>query len=129
MIRSDVTLSIQNSAHPADLLRVENVSKHYQGIYALKGVHFSLRSGEVHALMGENGAGKSTLARIIAGSTVPDTADFFMEGRPVSQAKARAAGAKCPERPPGSIERSAAARTRRRRARARRPAGAPSGPP
>jgi ABC-type sugar transport system ATPase subunit len=52
-----------------DILQAEGITKHYGGVYALKGAHFSLRAGEVHALVGENGAGKSTLARILAGST------------------------------------------------------------
>jgi ribose transport system ATP-binding protein len=67
----------------SDLLRLEGVSKHYDNVYALKGASFSLRAGEIHALMGENGAGKSTLARIIAGATSPNTATVTMDGRPV----------------------------------------------
>ena len=43
------------------LLHAENVTKHYGGVCALRDAHFSLRRGEVHALIGENGAGKSTL--------------------------------------------------------------------
>jgi ABC-type sugar transport system ATPase subunit len=68
----------------ADLLRVENISKHYRGVLALKQASFRLRAGEVHALMGENGAGKSTLAKIIAGSVRPDSGELFLEGRPVT---------------------------------------------
>src|SRR5260370_359676 len=52
----------------AELLRVEQVSKHYDGILALKDASFAVAAGEAHALMGENGAGKSTLAKIIAGA-------------------------------------------------------------
>jgi ABC-type sugar transport system ATPase subunit len=65
-----------------DILRVENVHKHYGGVRALRGATFSLRRGEVHALIGENGAGKSTLARIVAGATIPDTAQIEIDGRP-----------------------------------------------
>src|SRR5260370_17339819 len=67
-----------------ELLRVEQVNKHYDGIRALKDAGFALAPGEVHALMGENGAGKSTLAKIIAGSVKPDSARIFLDGRPVS---------------------------------------------
>jgi ABC-type sugar transport system ATPase subunit len=65
-----------------DLLRAENISKHYAGIAALSSVTFALRAGEIHALMGENGAGKSTLAKIIAGSIVPDTGRILVDEQP-----------------------------------------------
>lgn len=68
----------------ADLLRVENVNKRYDGIHALKGAGFAVAPGEVHALMGENGAGKSTLAKIIAGSVRADSATIHLDGAPVS---------------------------------------------
>src|SRR5713226_4324917 len=68
----------------AELLRVEQVSKHYDGILALKDASFTVAAGEVHALMGENGAGKSTLAKIIAGSVKPDSGRIFLDGQPVS---------------------------------------------
>jgi ribose transport system ATP-binding protein len=66
-----------------DLLRVENVSKRYGGMHALRNAHFTLQAGEVHALMGENGAGKSTLAKIIVGAVRADRCDFLIAGRPV----------------------------------------------
>ena len=68
----------------AELLRVEQASKHYDGIHALKDASFAVAPGEAHALMGENGAGKSTLAKIIAGSVKADSGRIFLDGQPVS---------------------------------------------
>jgi ABC-type sugar transport system ATPase subunit len=66
------------------VLQAEGVTKHYGGVYALKGARLEVRAGEVHALMGENGAGKSTLARIIAGSTARDGGTISIDGTPVN---------------------------------------------
>jgi ABC-type sugar transport system ATPase subunit len=67
-----------------ELLQAEDIVKHYGGVYALKKATFSLRRGEVHALMGENGAGKSTLAKIIAGSVRPDHGRILLDGKPAA---------------------------------------------
>lgn len=66
------------------LLTLDNISKAYAGVPALRGVTLDVEAGEIHALMGENGAGKSTLIKILAGVVAPDNARILVEGRPVS---------------------------------------------
>ena len=67
----------------SELLRVENISKHFEGTQALNGVSVSVERGEVHALVGENGAGKSTLSKIIAGVVIPDSGEIYLDGSAV----------------------------------------------
>ncbi len=62
---------------------MRNINKSFGGIHALKDVSFDLKSGEIHALVGENGAGKSTLMRILAGACQKDTGEIRIQGRPV----------------------------------------------
>lgn len=56
----------------SSLLELKNISKTFPGVKALDGVHFDLKAGEIHALMGENGAGKSTFIKVITGAHQPD---------------------------------------------------------
>lgn len=64
----------------ADLLIMEGINKGFSGVAVLQDVQFSLRQGEVHALMGENGAGKSTLMKILAGIYSKDAGSILIEG-------------------------------------------------
>ncbi|WP_432829851.1 sugar ABC transporter ATP-binding protein [Dactylosporangium sp. CA-092794] len=66
------------------LLEVAGVSKQFPGVRALDDVSFTLRAGEVHALVGENGAGKSTLIKVITGVYRPDAGEVRFLGAPVS---------------------------------------------
>jgi rhamnose transport system ATP-binding protein len=63
------------------LLKLSDISKSFGGVQALRGVHFELNAGEVHALVGENGAGKSTLIKIISGAHRPDSGTIEFAGR------------------------------------------------
>ena len=60
------------SGEPAPLLRLAGVEKSFPGVQALVDASLEVRSGEIHALVGENGAGKSTLIRIVTGAHRPD---------------------------------------------------------
>ena len=51
---------------PAALEAVD-ISKHFDGVFALNSARLSVRPGEIHALLGENGAGKSTLVKVLTG--------------------------------------------------------------
>lgn len=66
------------------LLTIRNLTKFFPGIKALDNVHLTVRSGEVHALIGENGAGKSTLVKILTGVYFPSGGVITMEGKELS---------------------------------------------
>ncbi len=65
------------------LLDMQGIEKKFAHSYALKSVDFSIRKGEVHALMGENGAGKSTLIKVLTGVYPKDNGTIFFNGKEV----------------------------------------------
>jgi len=67
----------------AYLLELDNITKSFPGVQALKNVSMRVRRGEVHALVGENGAGKSTLLKILFGIYQQDSGTISIDGKPV----------------------------------------------
>lgn len=65
------------------ILQMRGIDKSFAGVPALKKAQFELRSGEVHALMGENGAGKSTLMKILTGIYRRDAGEVIFAGKSV----------------------------------------------
>ena len=70
-------------ADPLNILSVKGITKSFPGVTALEDVDFTLRAGEIHALMGENGAGKSTLIKAITGVEHPDRGSVEFDGKRV----------------------------------------------
>jgi simple sugar transport system ATP-binding protein len=73
------------------ILRVSQLSKSFQSVKALDEAELTLRSGEIHALMGENGAGKSTLIKAITGAQPPDSGVIELAGARISPQSPREA--------------------------------------
>lgn len=68
------------SSSAEQILRVNSLSKSFLGLKALDNIHFDLKKGEVHALMGENGAGKSTFMKILIGLLRADSGSISFNG-------------------------------------------------
>ena len=62
------------------VLTMRGICKQFPGVRALHNVDFSLRKGEIHALMGENGAGKSTLIKVLTGVYRKDAGSIHLDG-------------------------------------------------
>ena len=65
------------------VLELRNITKIFPGVRALDKVQFTLKPGEIHALMGENGAGKSTFIKVITGVHQAEEGEMFLNGEKV----------------------------------------------
>ncbi len=79
------------SADQKALLEIRGLTKSFPGVKALQGVDFTVRRGEVHALMGENGAGKSTLIKVLTGVYPRDGGSVRLDGAEVHADSPKAA--------------------------------------
>jgi general nucleoside transport system ATP-binding protein len=68
----------------APSLEMRGISKRYPGVVANDSIDLEVRSGEIHALLGENGAGKSTLMNILYGLATPDEGEILLDGAAVT---------------------------------------------
>ena len=70
-------------------IEMRGIVKRFPGVVANNGINFSVKRGEIHALLGENGAGKSTLMNILFGLYHPDEGEILVNGQPVRFENAR----------------------------------------
>ncbi len=73
------------------LVSMSGIDKRFPGVHALDECQFELRTGEVHALVGENGAGKSTLMKILSGIYAKEAGRILFKGRELDIPNPRAA--------------------------------------
>ncbi len=66
-----------------ELLTMRRIEKTFPGVKALDGVDFTLRSGEIHSLLGENGAGKSTLIKVLTGVEQLSSGEIKLNGKDI----------------------------------------------
>ena len=79
-----VGAGITDADDSAALLRLEGISRRFGSVQALDQTSLTVRSGTVHALLGENGAGKTTLMRVAFGLLTPDSGRMLWKGAPLT---------------------------------------------
>jgi simple sugar transport system ATP-binding protein len=84
-------MAVPESDRP--IIEVQNVSKRFAGVEALREVSLSIRPGEVLCLLGDNGAGKSTLIKVLAGVHQPSEGEVWVDGKRVTLSSPRVARA------------------------------------
>ena len=73
-----------NANKSTPLVRLENITKDFGTVKALKDVDFEIYPAEVVGLLGDNGAGKTTLIKIMLGLEPPTKGKIFLDGKPTS---------------------------------------------
>ena len=74
-------MSTAPNAQSPLVIQAKGLVKRYGQVTALDGADFELRAGEIMAVIGDNGAGKSSLIKCLAGATIPDEGEIFLDGQ------------------------------------------------
>ena len=64
----------------SELIRIENLTKTYNGLIALNNISLSIESGKIIGLLGPNGSGKTTLIKLINGLLTPTSGNIYIKG-------------------------------------------------
>lgn len=84
-------MSAQTTHPPIQSLEMRGIIKRFPGVLACDGINLQVKSGEIHALLGENGAGKSTLMKMLYGLYQPDGGQILLNGQPAHISSPQAA--------------------------------------
>src|SRR5215467_8215762 len=68
---------------PVPALELHHITKRFPGVLALDEATLIVRTGEIHAVIGQNGAGKSTMINVLSGMLRPDQGEIRIAGKPV----------------------------------------------
>ena len=68
-----------------DAIRIENLTKQYKDVVAVKDLSLSVREGELFSLLGVNGAGKTTTIKMLSCLTEPTGGDAFLQGKSIRE--------------------------------------------
>ncbi|HLU10951.1 MAG TPA: ABC transporter ATP-binding protein [Oceanobacillus sp.] len=79
-----MTATLPSGHKRIEHVEMRGICKRFPGVLANENVNFDVKSGEIHALLGENGAGKSTLMKILYGLYRPDEGQILLDGQPVT---------------------------------------------
>lgn len=66
-----------------NIIEVRDLTKKYGDFTANDKINFTIREGEIHAIIGENGAGKTTLMNMLYGILQPSSGEILFRGKPV----------------------------------------------
>ena len=66
-----------------DAIQIQNLTKSFNHIQAVRGIDLTIRQGEIFSLLGPNGAGKSTTISMVSGLLTPDSGDALIFGRSI----------------------------------------------
>ena len=83
------TSPAREGSNGAAFLDVQNLSKAYGEVEAVRGISFEVRRGQAIGLIGESGSGKSTIARLLVGLEEPDTGTVSIDGRQLARKRTR----------------------------------------
>lgn len=79
----DIFNGLADGSGSVPIVEMQNVSKDFGGVRALRNINLKLYPGQIVGLLGENGAGKSTLVRILTGVIRPDEGAIFVDGKEI----------------------------------------------
>jgi putative spermidine/putrescine transport system ATP-binding protein len=84
MLTTTADASVRSQPAGESAVELDNVSKHFSGVTALRDARLSIRRGELMALLGPSGCGKTTLLNLVAGFFAPDQGEVMIDGKRVS---------------------------------------------